>query len=182
MRYRALLWLSACAVVLVAGCATKNAAHDNAELTVAAAKSALVEMLEQTDDGDLRPYRELLGGTEPKIRRRRKYCQIRSLDVLHSETKICPLHRFGRRSRLYRMVRVFRPTGRQMDRRGGSEESVVAPASTAYCPRRTPATPTQSASEGLLARRRDDWLGHPRRRSAESAAGPAPVPLARASG
>ncbi|HEY1785559.1 MAG TPA: hypothetical protein VGG30_08425 [Pirellulales bacterium] len=36
------------------------------ELTAAAAKTAVVEMMEQTDDDDLRPYLELLKGTEPK--------------------------------------------------------------------------------------------------------------------
>jgi hypothetical protein len=55
--------LPACTLVLLTGCATKNA---GAELTAATAKAALVEMLEQTDDDDLRPYLELLKGTEPK--------------------------------------------------------------------------------------------------------------------
>jgi hypothetical protein len=64
--YRMLPLLLACTLVLLTGCATKNAGHDGAELTAATAKAALVEMLEQTDDGDLRSYLELLKSTEPK--------------------------------------------------------------------------------------------------------------------
>lgn len=66
MLYRILPLLPACTLVLLTGCATKNAGRDGAELTAATAKAALVEMLEQTDDGDLRPHLEMLKDTEPK--------------------------------------------------------------------------------------------------------------------
>jgi hypothetical protein len=58
--------LPACTFLLLTGCTARNAGRDSAELTAAAAKTALVEMMEQTDDGDLRPCLKYMRGIEPK--------------------------------------------------------------------------------------------------------------------
>jgi hypothetical protein len=60
---RMLLQMPACLCVLLVGCAQT----DHAELTAAAAKDALVAMMEHSDDSDLQLYLEPLKKSEPKV-------------------------------------------------------------------------------------------------------------------
>ena len=66
MRHPVLLRLLACAILFLVWCVTKNDSHDTGELTAAAAKDALIELIEQTNDGDLHRCLDPLTGAEPK--------------------------------------------------------------------------------------------------------------------